>query len=175
MDTLKFAIAFIACAFLLSGCATPPLKGAAFHLIENIPENKSVVYVYWTDDAAQIKGIDFSISANGEPITDMRHGGYYPIIAEPGKLELSSHVNFKFMAVGALDVAMAPTKTLVINVDKGKEYYVRCVSYGGGNAFNYALDMRVNDKNWGRYELRGAKLLPRKISSTQKTSDNNNY
>ena len=150
--------------FLITGCATT-IKGPVFHPVGNVPENKSLVYIYWTDKAARIKGIDFSIKANGESLTDMRHGGYYQYFSDPGTLELSSHVNFKFMAVGLLDVAMAPTEKLEIDIDGGGTYYVRCISHGA-NAFNYALTMMLVDKERGEYEIREAKLLPKNSSGT---------
>lgn len=143
--------------FFLTGCAAmaPTLKGPVFKQLDVLPKDKAVIYIYRT--GMDHKGINFSIKANGEDITTMKSGGYYQYYAAPGMLNLSSHVNFKFLMVGLLDIAMAPKKKLDINIEANKVYYVRCIS---GYTGSYVLNMMLVEAERGEFEIRGAKLLP---------------
>ena len=86
-------------------------------------------------------------------------------------LKLSSIVNFKFLMVGLLDIAMAPKKKLDINVEANKVYYVRCIS---GYTGSYFLNMMSVEAERGEFEIRGAKLLPdNKSNNTAAKADNN--
>lgn len=141
----------------LSGCSAT-LKGPKFQPISYVSEDKALIHIYWTDNppyGLRQSSLKFTIKIDETPITIMKHGGYFNLYVGPGEIKLCSHVNFKFMSVGLLDVALAGTPKLTFQAEPGQTYYVRC-SKGGHNA----LTMTLVEKRRGIYEIREAKLLP---------------
>lgn len=173
---LGYLASFILMIFL-SGCAAT-LKGPAFHAVDSVPDNKALVYVYWTDmltEGAKRDPAEFTLKMDGKPLTVMIHSGYYKLSVDTGKIYLSSHLNFKPLVAGWLEAAMAPTETLTFNADPGQIYYVRCIvspSLEYRLAHNLKLSMMLVDERRGVYELSGAKLLPQLIYS-DKSPENN--
>jgi len=115
-------IVLLCCLFLLAGC-TSTLEGPAFRPISDRPQDKAVLYVFWPDRRI---GTQFTIKANDNQVGTLINGGYLPYIVEPGEIILTSKVQFKYGATGVLDAAMAPTTDFKLNVEGGKNYFVRC-------------------------------------------------
>jgi hypothetical protein len=84
-------------------------KGCPFTPVRPIPEGKAVIYLYkaWYGHGA------FPIRANGQLITHLQKGGYFPYIVSPGKQEL-------FVSAGGF----MGTPTTIVNAEPGKEYYL---------------------------------------------------
>ena len=146
---------FFLSLMLLSGCIT--LTGPVFQPTEPVAD-KALIYLYWTDlHVGRTGTLNFSIKANSEEITTMYSGGFYTYYAPPGVLKFESHLNFGFMSAGLLDVALAPTQRLKLDVEAGETYFVRCVDTFMPRG--RALLMFVVDEKRGLYEMRGAKKL----------------
>jgi ankyrin repeat protein len=161
MHKYKYLSICLFVMFLFTACMTTPLKGPVFMPLETIPKDKAVIYIYWTDKAAFRKNVDFTIKADNMPVTTMRHGGYYRFDTSFGSLELSSYLNFKFGAVGILDVARAPSHKLIFsNMKAGNAYYVRCMIQAHSPSI-FSLSMNLVDEKRGLCDIRDAKLLPK--------------
>lgn len=135
MKTKSFIyILFLICLiFLLTGCS-PYLKAPIFHQISDKPLDKAVIYIYWPKSEGyrpkRYGGINyisiFTLKANDIEIGTLKHQGYFPYFAEPGKIYLTSKVKFKYGATGILDVATSPKKEIEIDVKAGEEYFIHC-------------------------------------------------
>lgn len=70
--------------FLLQGCAT----GIPFSGLTPIPENRALLYLY---REARITGAAGSneIYINGKPTVDLKSGGYFVVVIDPGPVVIS--------------------------------------------------------------------------------------
>lgn len=156
-----------------TGCATT-LKGPIYKPADITPGDKAIIYLYWTDTADEnAKKIEYMIQANKKYVTQMVYGGYYQIICAPETdfedVEISSHVTFKPMIVGILDIPLAPTNKLTLSVQRGKVYFVRCNFTGTpGFPYTYGLSMRlIPDEKIANHDISEAKLLPEYVATKQ--------
>lgn len=150
----------------LSGCAAT-LKGPEFQIVDPVPDNKALIYIYWTDmwtEGAKRDPMEFTLKMDGKPLTVMIHAGYFKYYVDPGEIHISTHLNFKPLVVGLLDAALAPVERLTLHADPGQIYYIRCVVFPPREnrfvAHNTKLPMMLVEERRGVYELSGAKLLP---------------
>lgn len=176
---LGYLTPFILIVFL-SGCAAN-LKGTEFQIVDSVPDNKALIYVYWTDmwtEGAKRDPIEFTLKMDEKPLTVMIHAGYFKYYVDPGEIHLSTHLRFKYLVAGLLDVAMAPTATLTLNAEPGRIYFVRCIVFpplqGRMGTSSAKLSMMSVEERRGAYEMRGAKLLPQKIHSDSDGAQENN-
>jgi hypothetical protein len=103
--SIRLLLLMIAAGVLiLIGCAA---HGPSFKQIENIPADKAVVYIYHAGGSNHA----FFLQVNGKDITAVKKGTYYPLITEPGGIELTA----KTMG----------TTSLVVNAKAGETYYVK--------------------------------------------------
>lgn len=108
-----------AATLLLAGCG-----GTKFSSVTAVPADKALVYVYRNAALGGILG-NHVIFANGQPITSLYSGSYFPYSAEPGTNYFSSQA---FSPSAILDMSMnAQFKNRVcqINAEAGKTYYVQ--------------------------------------------------
>lgn len=159
MKALSSLICFLILTYFL-GCA-PTLKGDIFKEIGDIPNDESVIFIYWTNAVDEKCKAEFSLKVNRELITDMAYGGYFKYSTSEDFLTFETHVNFKFMVVGALDAAMVNSRKLSGNALPGKVYFVRCslIRLNSAAPGQLQLAMKSVDKKRGLYEIRGAKLI----------------
>lgn len=147
----------------LSGCSQN-IKGVYFQPLANIPQDKAVIYIYWTDkgDIPGAHRVSYSLKANSENIVTMKSGGYYPLVVPTGTVKLSTKVNFNFPLVPAANQAGAPVEELEITVRPNHSYYVRCISrqHKGLLLNSYTLSMTLlDDAKRAKSEMRSAKQL----------------
>lgn len=100
------------------GCSSS-LSGALFNAVTDIPADRSVIYLYRPIDD---KSTEFTITYNNKEICVLVSGGYFPIYAEEGKVEISSSANFKMFVTGLLQTA--GSTDLFFEAEPGKYYYV---------------------------------------------------
>jgi hypothetical protein len=87
-------------------CGSSGLLGR-YKKIEPLPDGKSVVYIYRDPLSARYA---YTIKADGKSLVSLKPGAYYPLIVEPGELELSASAE--------------GSTSLTLDVKKGKSYYV---------------------------------------------------
>ena len=100
------------------GCATP--MGPSYSPVTNVAAGKAVVYVY---KAKSYGGGLYKLTGNGEAITQLQKGGYFPYVTDPGSVELAA---YKRIRIGEL--IPDPTHRLTINVSAGETRYVKITS-----------------------------------------------
>ena len=147
---MKTLIVLFLTTLFVSGCAS--IDGPKFTQIAETPSGKSIVYLY----KARVYGGDtFTIGVNGVPVTNLRKGGYYPYIAEPGKLELTSSIKFRITLglIPSVANVLMPDSTLILNIEPGKTYYVKQTS-------GVILKLVEMPEETALIELEKCKLLP---------------
>jgi len=87
LRTTKRMFIIISFIFLVSCSASK--FGPTFQPKSIVPQDKALIYIYWTDGSSMNKSSEFSIYANDDHITTLKYGGYFLYEATPGKLELS--------------------------------------------------------------------------------------
>jgi hypothetical protein len=133
------------------GCSS--LKGPLYKAVSDIPEDKSVVYLYRINDNFNT---DFMITYNYEEICVLVNNGYFPFFVEPGKVEISSAVQFKMFATGILDAAIANPTEFVFEAEPGKSYYLKCDAsvYTGQE-----LTIKLVPEKFGSNDIKECRLL----------------
>jgi len=162
------------CILFLSGCATGlVVVGPAFQPVSNIPNDKAVVYIYWPEEyyylmfpnAGSQAKTQYTLTTNGIELGTLLNGGYFAYLAEPGSLELTEKVQFKFGATGTLDVLLTPEKNIIIDVGCGKNYYIRCSLDAPSSSFSLVeirpqnIQMVHTSKTLGSAEIQSCVLL----------------
>ena len=130
---------FLLGAVMLTGCGA---SSSAFTPVNPIPAGKGVVYVYRKPSmmGAAVYG---TVKANGQPVTKIRNGGYYPYVGPPGK----AHFTVKTEATNEADVM----------VEKGTEKYLK-TTIGMGFFVGHLKFSEVSPEI-GRSEIAECKLL----------------
>jgi hypothetical protein len=117
-------------------------QGCTFTPLRPIPEGKAVIYLYKAWYGRDV----YPIAVNGSVVTHLHRGGYFPVVAAPGKVEL-------FMA--SRDTGSGTflsTPAIVLQVEAGKEYYLELTT-----TFSAKLNQRSEEK--GLKNLRGDRLM----------------
>lgn len=90
---------------LLTGCASGP----QFEGLEEPNSEESIIY-YLREANFSGGGVFYTIYENGEPVTQLYNGGYYPHHTEPG----DKHI----------EATTEATSELYLTAEKGKRHYV---------------------------------------------------
>jgi Protein of unknown function (DUF2846) len=138
-------------AYFLSACSA--LNGPLFKPVNNIPENQSVVYMYRLENKSNT---EFLIKSNGQDICILKNNGYFPFFVKPGRVDISSMVQFKLFATGILDAAVREPSKLVLKAETGKSYYIKCET---DEITGQDLIMDLVPENFGSKNIKECKLL----------------
>jgi len=143
----------VLCSVFLFGCTTA--KGPAFTPITQIPDDKALIYIY----KPKAYGMSmWKVKVNGEVITVLRRGGYYPYLATPGSYLISAEMLPRF---GNLIVAhIEPERTVTLTALAGNTYYIK--SHSGINPRLAIVTAKV-----GKRELKKCVLLPKRTSADE--------
>ena len=148
---LFLTMAFIS---LITGCSSS-LRGTFFKVVNDIPSGKCLVYLYRPVDDYQTK---FSVQYDNHEICTSEKGSYYPLFVDPGKVKITSKVNFQMFVTGILDKAITRHTTFVFTAQAGKRYFIECTTEEDNRNL---LNMRLVTKEYGRVRIRGCRLLPK--------------
>lgn len=106
-------------ALMLAGCA-----GQKFSPVATVPSDKALIYIYRRSALGGIAG-NHHIFANGQQITSLYNGSYFPYLAAPGTNYFSSRI----ISLSAfIDMSMNEQfkhRVCVVNAEAGKTYYVQ--------------------------------------------------
>jgi hypothetical protein len=113
--------AFIAVAvtFALVGCTAPRFSPVAV-----IPGDKALVYIYRKAALGGIAG-NHHIFVNGQPVTSLYSGSYYPYFAVPGTNSFSSKMISPAILMDMTMNAMFQGDLCQLDTEAGKTYYVQ--------------------------------------------------
>lgn len=128
-------------------------KQLAFTPITNIPDGKALVYIYKPKTYGKEK---FRVEANGEPVTILEKGGYYPYLATPGTVVFTAKAKARIGNV--LAPAIIPKSALTLSAEPGKVYYIK---EPGGFKLTVKLDLVQVPTELAEKEIQKCKLLPK--------------
>ena len=140
MKNKKYWIVILLALGLIQGCAS---LGPAYKDVSSIPEDKALVYIYrpsWLQGAA----LSYYVYVNDKIITKLYSGGYYPYIAEPGKIKFWTRPENQSWAE--------------VNLKAGKTYYLKGLivpGIVGGQPY-----INIVSNPIGQDEIRDCKLIP---------------
>jgi hypothetical protein len=123
----------------IAGCSA---TGRPFVHVDPIPDGKGIVYVYRPDRTVGC-AVSGTIRANGVPITNVKNGGYYPYVADPGRVNLN--------------VTTEVENSTDITVEAGREKYVKTTV--GMGFFLGHLKLGEVSSDVGEREIRECRLL----------------
>jgi hypothetical protein len=127
-------------------------KRPSFSAVTDIPEGKALVYIYKPKTYGKEK---FRIAVNGEPITVLKKGGYFPYFATPGAIVFTANAKAR---IGNVPAPLAiPKSALRLSVEPGKVYYIK---EPGGFKLTVRLDLVEVPPETAEKEIRKCKLLP---------------
>jgi len=124
----------------LSGCSA---KGPAFTKIDHLAADKGLVYIYRVP-AFTGSAVYYDIKVNGNPITTLKNGGYFPYQTLTGEIEFSA--------------ATETSSSVTLDVEPGKEYYIKgslSVGFLAGRPHLAVVPNKVGEK-----EIQECVLLP---------------
>jgi hypothetical protein len=127
-------------------------KQLTFTPITNIPDGKALVYIYKPKTYGKEK---FRVEANGEPVTILEKGGYYPYLVTPGTVVFTAKAKARIGNVFA--PALIPKSALTLSVEPGKVYYIK---EPGGFKLTVKLDLVQVPTDTAEKEIQKCKLLP---------------
>lgn len=95
-------------AVCVSSCASPVTT--LFEEVLAIPDGKSIVYIYRPSEVTEPTSLPGAtkVSYNGETLAWFPTGGYYPLLVEPGVIEVGTTFD-----------------TLKVNIRPGEKYFLR--------------------------------------------------
>lgn len=104
-------------ASMLSGCGGAKL-GGAYKKIEPVPSDKALIYIYRIP--AFVGGIySVGIAVNEKEITALPEGGFYPYLADPGEVEISTKA------------AISRGESVTVEGKGGQTYYLEVSTTAG--------------------------------------------
>jgi len=150
---------------LCTSCAFHQARGPQFQEVSATKQGAATVYIYRTANEKSGYNRTYTLLANGEKVTDLLHGGYFPLEIEPGRLRLASDVNAtidRVLGLGlvglAFEEAISPDAAkLAIDVKPGQTYFVKFKPEVHFTHFTPKLSL-VDDPV-GRSEIRSCSLL----------------
>jgi len=107
-------------ALFVVGCAAVP-PGSQFQPLSEPPKSKGVIYIYKPDSYG--KSI-YDIYANGELVTTLFKGGYYPYVANPGENTIAGIKKARVGEILTVLLGVEPDIEISVYVEAGKSYYV---------------------------------------------------
>jgi hypothetical protein len=126
-----------------------------FTPLTEIPDGKALIYIY----KAKVYGKEvYTVQANGEAITKLEKGGYYPYLASPGEVGFSAKgrsapilpIFILFDSLGHVQ----NKSTATLSVEAGKVYYLKMKSGLSVGLVQVPEDVAMK-------ELAKCKLLPK--------------
>jgi hypothetical protein len=104
-------------------------KGPAFSEYKDVPQGKALVYIYRLGERSGYARKYF-LSANGQRITKIESGGYFPYVVEPGTMIFKADLKWCYGCSGMNYVIEGPETekrhaTLELKIEPGKVYYVK--------------------------------------------------
>ena len=149
---ISFFAVVLLIIFLVSGCLTA--RGPAYEGHNEIPKGKALIYLYkanaWGKDIYRVK-------INGQIITTLKKGGYYPYYANEGNVEISANnlprINIPLL-IDLVVKSLLPEVTMTLDVVEGQVYYVRA-STGFAN-----VKLEQVSEVVGRTQIKECMLLP---------------
>lgn len=124
-------------ASMLSGCGGSKL-GEAYMRVELVPSDKALIYIYRIP--AFVGGIySIGITANGQEITSLPEGGFYPYLADPGETEISTKM------------VIARGESVTVQGKGGQTYYLEVSTTAG--AFSGQATIEKVHKERGEEQL----------------------
>jgi hypothetical protein len=106
-------------SFLLTGCTAPKFKTD-----NELLQDKALVYIYRKAYLSGIAG-NHHIFVNGEPITSLYNGSYFPYLASPGTNRFNSKLSSPSIVMNLTMNAMFKDTLLQLNAEAGKTYYLQ--------------------------------------------------
>jgi len=161
----RFFITIMLVLFFI-GCSQQA-QGPAFVAHPEIDKDKALVYIYRKGNESGGYDRIYSLKANSKDITVLRHGGYFPYIAEAGKITFVSDV------IATLPMFVVPVASAIeavnnegaaiqeLTVEAGKTYYLQF--YPIEHFTYFELKFKVSDSITGENDLKECKLLEAKI------------
>lgn len=151
--------------FAISGCTFNQPDGNVFTEYLNTPKDKALVYVYRSKgEKFGYNRTYFLYSKHQGSVTTLLHGGYFPLVTEPGilmliaSLESRGHFNYDPFSIVVEDLIINPDMGRVImKVEAGETYYVKFFPVTHLAYFQPTLQ-QVSSEIGGK-ELRNTKLL----------------
>jgi hypothetical protein len=140
MKPLRWVLLVLGLLAALAGCAT---LGPPFQSLTSIPPGKAVVYIYRPPKLVG-SAISFTVNAGELPVATLSNGGYFPYIAEPGRID--------FWAV------TETTSFVILDVAAGMEYYLKGTI--GMGILTGRPHLEQVHPALGRLEILDCKLVP---------------
>ncbi|MBX2990099.1 MAG: DUF2846 domain-containing protein [Bacteroidetes bacterium] len=148
IDTFHLGLLF---AITLSSVGCSSSRGPLFKEVAGIPHGRSIAYLYRPDDG---KSTEFDLKVNGAEIGILERMGYFPVVIEEGKVEITSAVRFKLFVTGIQAIG-GPAK-FVFKAEAGKTYYVECLA---DQSDGQRLSISVVPGKYGRIRIRECTLI----------------
>lgn len=137
--SMRFGLALVV-IFLLAGCAT---LGPTYQKVDMIPEESALVYVYRPKSFVG-GGVSYTVHADGQTVTKLVNGGYYPYFSPPGEVEFWAKTESK--------------SSVTLDVRAGETYFIKG-TVGVGFLMGRPHLMQV-DAATGQAEIAECKLIP---------------
>jgi len=119
------------CLFVDSSCraaaalfAGTKAKGPLFSEYGNIPPSKALVYIYRPAEGRGY-GRAYHLTANGQRITKLLSGGYFPYVVDPNAVTFSAHLKWAPGISLPEHVFAKKEDEVEVKLEAGKIYYVK--------------------------------------------------
>jgi hypothetical protein len=142
-EAMKLLRAILLALGLLAALASCATLGPPFQPLASIPSGKAVVYIYRPPKLVG-SAISFTVNAGELPVITLSNGGYFPYIAEPGRISFWAKTE--------------TTSFVIIDVAAGTEYFLKG-TIGVGILVGRPQLEQVHP-TLGRLEILDCKLLP---------------
>jgi hypothetical protein len=115
----SIALTGVIVMLVFPGCTSPKYSSVA-----SIPADKALVYIYRKAALGGIAG-NHHIFVNGQPVTSLYSGSYYPYFATPGTNIISSKMISPAVLMNLTINAMFQDDVCRLDTEAGKTYYVQ--------------------------------------------------
>jgi hypothetical protein len=129
MKYFRFGVLILLAVSCMGGCrlmARTTAKGPAFSEYKDVPQGKALVYIYRLGERSGYARKYF-LHANGQKITKIESGGYFPYVVEPGtvifKADLKWNIGTDYIIEGT--ETEKRHATFELKIEPGKVYYVK--------------------------------------------------
>lgn len=119
MRKIVSALIAVVAVLDLSGCAGPK-----FSPVASVPSQKALVYIYRKSALGGIAG-NHHIFVNGQPVTSLYSGSYFPYYATPGTNFLSSKLLSLSVMLNMVMNAEFKDRICRLDAEPGHTYYVQ--------------------------------------------------
>lgn len=160
---IQLAVVASIAVTLLSGCTFNAPTGPTFSPQRLSGSEKALIYFYRPSGESFGHDRTYFLSVNGQRVTDLLHGGYFPYETSPGKLVLLSDVNRSLRMMMPLPTAVIETAAdpgaarLEMEVEAGKTYYIQM--HPETHTFHFTPHLTLVTKEVGEKEIANCKLI----------------